>query len=588
MQRYMGASLSCVLVFLWATAAAAAGLFATVDLTETTLEQSIILTLTVDGSQSAEPSLAELPNFDVRSYGRSSKVQMTNGHYTSSVAYSFVLTPKKAGQFQVGAASVHVDGKTYRSEPVRILVHAGESAPPENASLLITSTVSNKTPYVGEQVVFTWRFLRRERIGAAKMSQPSFDDFSVEALGGQQEFEALHHGQRYTVTEIRQALFPLKDGRLQIAPSSLQCEVFTGRRDGVGSPFDDFFGHGSRQTRTLHGPTLSLRAQQPPDPPPEFSGLVGNFSLQATVQHTKLRVGDSTTLVLKLTGTGNLKNALEPSMPPTDAFKVYDDKPTLEARAGKEGLVQIKTFRKALVVGTAGEVRVGPFQLLSFDPNAQQYQTISSPEIVLQVTASGEATRGEARTAAPLTQAPGPTKPTQKLAIEVLGEDILPNYRHLDAVRPRRLGKASRLVWGGIFGGPVGFFLAMAGLRRRQRRSASTASSLRRSRALRQAQAGLRRVGAGNPAGLPVATSRIVRTYLGAMLNVEGLWMTATEVHGSLRAYALPPPLLERLEQFLARCDSMQYSPLAPRVDELGQLVPQALALVTELDGRLR
>ncbi len=572
-----------LLCSLTASLAAAAGISANVDRREGTLQDTFLLLLTVEGSQSAEPHLPPLPAFAVHDYGRASKVTMVNGRFSSSVTYTYALTPKQLGRQSIGPASVTLDGKDYLSAPLTVSVVDAAAAPEEGHSddaLLITAAVSNKAPFVGEQLLYTWRFLRRERIANAQMSQPSFDEFDSEALGGQQEYEAIHRGQRYTVTEIRQALYPLEEGDLKLPASTVQCEVLTGRRDGLGSPLDGFFGRGSREARTVRGPALSLQVRPLPEPPANFSGLVGKVTLQASVSSTHLRVGDSATLVLKLSGTANLKNVAAPNFSLPKGLKAYDDRAGVESRAGESGLLQSKTFRKALVPSVGGILQVGPFTLTTFDPNSQQYQALSSPAVVLHVT-PGEKQGGD-KVAAPADAEAGPA---QKVAVEVLADDILPNAHRREAamaapaLSPVAMALATAL--------PVALYGLAALLTRRQaRRSAVGRRRQRRRRQARaQAQAELAALPSAEQAE---AISRILRSYLGDVLQLEGLALTPAEVRALLAERPIPTEVRTAWTTLLARCDALHYDATAPqRRDGSKSLRDQALELLAQLDTYL-
>ena len=69
--------------FLFAQIAAGQGISATVDRAEATLEDRIVLTITIEGSQRARPELPELPDFDVLPGGQSTQMSIVNGRASS-------------------------------------------------------------------------------------------------------------------------------------------------------------------------------------------------------------------------------------------------------------------------------------------------------------------------------------------------------------------------------------------------------------------------------------------------------------------------------------------------------------------------
>ena len=78
--------------------------------TEITVEQQVMLLVRVTDARGAEPDLPVLEGFEVTPAGQESQVSFVNGRTSSSVAYRFLLTPKRPGTFEVGAATLEVDG----------------------------------------------------------------------------------------------------------------------------------------------------------------------------------------------------------------------------------------------------------------------------------------------------------------------------------------------------------------------------------------------------------------------------------------------------------------------------------------------
>ncbi len=595
MSRPLPQSIFIVLSLLCCHSAQAASISATVDRNETDMQNPLLLTVTIEGSQTAEPSLPDLSMFDVQTRGRSSNVSMINGHFTSSASYGFVLSPKRPGTFSIGATQVVIDGKTYSSEPfsVSVAAHAADDAAAgANAALFITSDVTTKTPYVGQQVRYTWRFFRRERVGTANVSLPEFTDLTTESLGEKREFETLLRGQRYTVTEIRKVLYAQEPGAVTISGTTLQCEVFTGNRmDDMGSPFDGFFGRGARQTKTLRTDPIVLHVQKVPVPPGAFSDLVGQVSVQAHLGHNELKVGDSTTLTLEVSGTADIKRALEPAMPPMPAFKTYDDKPSVSSHI-KDGLLyQTKTFKKALVPTETGTLSVGPIAVTYFDPTTQAYRVASVAAMAVHVSAGATQGGGTAQGGQLARRGLGEGRdslPPVKQEVQILGDDILPIYKRLDALERHRFRGS---LWGLVFGLPVGFALAAFFVARKRHRGSSVAQQHRRASALRDALSHAKALQAllEEKAWVTAAgeVSRIVRAFLGAKFGVEGLALTAAEARIELERHGIEATLAFEVESLLNRCEAAQYGAIEAADVTFANLSEQLKTLLTALHRRL-
>ena len=87
----------CLALLLAAGPALAQGIEVTVDRAEATVEDQLVLTVTVEGSQEARPQPPSLPDFGVHPQGTSREVRMINGQVTANLIYTYVLLPKRTG-----------------------------------------------------------------------------------------------------------------------------------------------------------------------------------------------------------------------------------------------------------------------------------------------------------------------------------------------------------------------------------------------------------------------------------------------------------------------------------------------------------
>ncbi|MDX1778673.1 MAG: BatD family protein, partial [Thermodesulfobacteriota bacterium] len=173
-----------ILLLLLANKTWALTLRATVDKTEATIQDQIMLTLSVEGVQNgATPQLPELPGFDWMSRGSSTRMQIINNQVTSGVDYRYVLVPKQVGTFEIGPATIEYKGKTIASNKITITIAAADSQPKTTKDIFVTTRVNNETPFVNEQIIYTLKFYRSIRIANASLENPSFEGFRVETLG---------------------------------------------------------------------------------------------------------------------------------------------------------------------------------------------------------------------------------------------------------------------------------------------------------------------------------------------------------------------------------------------------------------------
>lgn len=563
-----------------AGAAGAQGIDAAIDRNQATVEEPLLLTVTVHGSQEARPVLPELPDFDVRALGTSTQLQIVGGQASASISYSYRLLAKGPGTFSIGSASVEIGGTTFRSQPFSVRILPAGERRQDDRELFVQATVGDRQPYVGEQVLYTWRFFRRVRIGDARLEPYEFPGFLVEDLGEVREYQTTVDGQRYLVSEFRKALFPQREGPVTVGGPDLSCTVVVQRRGGRRSVFDDVFGRLDAENRVLRTPPVEMLVRPLPPAPPGFSGLLGRFTIAGEVSRPRLAVGESTTWKLTVSGSGNAALIGEPELPDLAAFKVYADKPQASLDRGDDGLSGRKTFSRALVPLTPGELTLPAISLTYFDPSSGTYRTASTEPIALAVAAAA------GREDLQLTEAVAPT--TGKVAVKILADDIRPLRKGLEAVRGNGQSALAAVARAGGLALPPLAWLGLALLRRHRERHALDTGLRRRRGALRKALGSARLAEGEARAGREVEAcelaSRCLRELVGDKLGLSGCALTPQEVDEELRHRGLSPQLVERARDLLVRLEAARYgaSPVSG-----GEIEATLRPLLAELDRDL-
>jgi hypothetical protein len=552
-----------IVATLVAGESAAAGLSARVDRSEAAVGDAIVLSLVLDGTEGAEPQLPPLLDFDVQRGGQSVYQQIVNGRAQASITYTYVLYPKRVGSFTVGAAEVTLGGRHYQSQPFTLRVVEPSARPQaDDKGAFITAEVSTTSPFVSEQVVYTFRFYRRVAVANATAQLPNFDGFVVESLGDQTEYTTNLNGQSYRVTEIRKALFAQQAGDHLLPAATLNVEVASRdkrrRADPLDnffqSPFDDFFARGPRETRLLRSPPLTLHVRALPPAPPGYSGLVGSFTMEASAAKQSLRVGESGTITIAVGGSGNIQTLGDIALPPSPAYKVYDDKPEVSVSTSGDRLGGRKLFKKAVVPTQPGELRIEVPPLITFDTDSGTYRESTPPPLTFTVLPGSSEDEGLRLTAAPVAGAV-----VGKQAIEILADDIRPPVSDLSHLARRTSVARRELLLGlSLPALPLMFFGLMLAQRRRQRLRSDT-RLLRRRGALRKARRQLKQARRETGAESLERMSRSLREYLGDKLGCPGSALTPEEARHRLCEGGAASDLAERVYATLARIEALQF-----------------------------
>jgi hypothetical protein len=190
-------------------------------------------------------------------------------------------------------------------------------------------------------------------------------------------------GRQYLVVSGERRMVPLRAGRFELPPATLNVDEVTGwQRDLFGSrrPTD---------TRRLFARDEPIELVVEPAPergrPPSFGGAVGSgFSIDARADRSVVQRGDPITLTLTIRGDGQLDTV---GLPPLDGpggldptqFRVLD-----EAASG-EIVDGAKRFEVPVRVVDESVREIPPIEYAWFDPDLGEYQTARSRPIALSV-----------------------------------------------------------------------------------------------------------------------------------------------------------------------------------------------------------
>lgn len=204
------------------------------------------------------------------SQSTSSSMQIINNQVTRSVDYSFtyILLANTEGTFTIGPASVNVDGKNYKSNPVTIKVVKGNAPQPRQGNqgsqgsqqpsgevsskdLFVKASVNKSNPYQGEQIIVTYKIYTRIPVAEYSITKaPGLSGFWTQDLlkddKNLSQYRETVDGAEYVVAEIKKdAMFAQKSGTLTIEPLEMdviaQIQRKAGRRPTNDPFFDNFF-----------------------------------------------------------------------------------------------------------------------------------------------------------------------------------------------------------------------------------------------------------------------------------------------------------------------------------------------------------
>lgn len=434
------------LLLMMPLSVSAESLHAYVDRNPTSLDAPVQLTIHIPG-KGGSVDTSVIKDFEVHSRGTSSRVEIINGRMRQEETQSYLLAPKHSGRLTVPALAVTVDGKTYHTNPIIVEVtQRTEENSTGGQDIEVQGRVTETSPYVGQQFIYTFLLRYGIEIANTQYTPPDFSGFTAKQIGEQQSRQGIVNGRRVQEVELSYVLIPTKSGEVTIGPAVLQCDTLErqSRRNSArdrmfNDPFfpDSFFGNRRLIPRVLRADAIALTVRPLPleEGSTPFSGLVGEFSMETSLEKNDMKVGDSVTLSISINGTGNIMDADTPAIQVPDAFKQYADSPQSDIQLGTAGYAGKKIFRLALVAVTPGSFQVIPAPVTYFDPKKGKYCPLSASPVSIRVQPADTPQNAPVDLPPP---AGNETLPgVQKKKVDFTGRDILPLKTGLDAIENR-------------------------------------------------------------------------------------------------------------------------------------------------------
>lgn len=588
---------------------------ASLEMRSTVVGEPVTLSITVEGGEARMPMLPNLPNVRAQFAGTQTSFQSLNFSFTRRTTFNYQLIPMRAGSVTIPAISVEVEGKPVSTRPLTLTVRpAGASAPgtgganastgggdaggeasssedSTDSAVRVTAELEPRKVYVGQAVLQTVKIAYAVQLGGQiQVSRKPVAGTIEEALGDdvQNRSRELIDGMAYTVEQARWLFYPTTAGPLVVPSMELTVPLIERqrRRQRIDPFFDSVFGGVTARPRLYQTEEQTLQVLPLPSPAPsDFTRLVGQFQVMVQSPQSSLKLGDSLTQTIVLQGEGNLRDYQLPPLS-LEKVKVYDDKPELEVSVTEDGRVRSrKVFKRALVPQVAGVLEVPPLTLSYFDPKLEQYQTARSEPLRLEVLPGAGGEQSLVSTQGPTSS----TMPIQKAVTETGADDILPLKQGEMLTADRRVGLQSPGMWG-LFLLPVGGYGLVLGLSRVRARADADPSLKRRKQALGVAKAAFTALEKSQEEGRTKLDqlSRIVRTYLGDKLQLEGGALTPQEAGERLRRQKVAEPVVQELVELLQKLEEARYAPGTGL--DFGGLLNRAREVVLRLEreGGLR
>ena len=320
-----------------------------------------------------------------------------NGKKTFSKTFTYFLSPQKKGLLKIGQASIEIDGEIYKTIPIEIKVSEAVDKPrdpnsPEyliDENLHLVTEISNNNPYLNQGITVLYKLYFRSPLqisDARESDSPKFKDFwSHQIKIPQLKVERGNYkGIDYNVVVWRKTvLYPQKTGELILDPLTLSLMI------DIPSKRTDFFGNRvyEQASRSISSGKKVIKVKNLPDAgkPSSFSGAVGKFDFNVSVNKDALKASESFQVKVKVSGLGNLKLFNLPNIVVPNTLEVYEPERNEKIKIILKGMQGSTEDNYTIVPKFKGKYPLSPISFSYFDPELERYFDLKSQPLSVDV-----------------------------------------------------------------------------------------------------------------------------------------------------------------------------------------------------------
>ena len=544
--------------------------------------------------------------------GTSTSVSIVNGKTTKSsqTSFTYILQAKKAGTYNLAPATATVKGTEIRSRSAQVTVVEGGSqqgavsgqaqsgdggqgssrqAVSQDGEIFLRLYLSKHDAVVGEPITATLKLYQRANLtGFEDARFPKFNGFWSQEVDTPQtiDFQREQVGDKmYNSALLRRwVLIPQKAGTLTIEPSEIVCLVNVRRpRSGGGSIFDDFFENDYvTQRQRVMTPSTSVKVSAlPAGAPAGFSGAVGEYGISAKLSKDALKTHDAASLVVTVTGKGNVSLVEAPKLDFPPDFEVYDVKAT--SSTDKGGTSGSKSFEYPFIPRSPGEFTLAPVRFSYYDVKNRRYATATTDSLRITVE------RGAGGSAQPSQEGAG-TLTVDRKGVKNLGEDIrfIKTKTSLSEDKGFFVGKPAYWILAGLL--LLAAAAAWLSFRKLAARRADVAGSRNR-KATRQALKRLKLAGDFLDKNLYTAfyeeLHRALIGFVADKLTMDMADQSKENIAAALASRGVSEETARAFTDLLDACEYARYAPDAGH-EAMNAHYEQAVSVITAIDASMK
>ena len=517
--------------------------------------------------------------------------QWVNGKSSYSKTYSYFLAPTKRGKFTIEQAEITIGGETYKTTPIAVEVTAAVDKPGDGTNAVyqasenihLVAEVSKGSPFINEAFTVVYKLYVAEQTSVSnwrEIDSPKYEDFWSQSVDEKQfkVYNGEYKGEPYRYVILRRTvLYPLKSGKLNIEPLSLNVtvDVPTNKRDIFGGRLM----RNANITVSAKNRTINVKPLPAEGKPDDFTGAVGTFEFDVKTNKEQLDATEAFEVSVEVKGNGNLKlfDLPEPNFP--GKLEVYEPENQDKVRTNLAGMSGTKRNKYTVVPQYKGKYPIPSISFSYFNPKTARYERRVSDELVIEVLNGPVDATVQSNT----TTAAGTGK-QQVIAADKQFEYIK-SEGNLVSTKKTPFFQSTKF-WA-LLGGPL-LLIPIAMLVRRRRENTSNdvhGNRIRKADKLARKFLGTAKKNLGNQKEFYIAMERALHNYLKAKLNIQTSEMSKDRISRLLKEKDVQEQTSIEFIGLLESCEFARYTPTSNVA--IQQDYDKAVRIISTIDKQL-
>ncbi len=512
---------------------------------------------------------------------------LINGKLSFSKSYTYIIQPKRKGEYSIPSATIEINGKTVSSKPVRVIVLDAVDIPKDpndpnyiaDQNIHLVAELSKSQPYVGEGIYVEYRLYFSENVGIydnAITEAPQYNGFWNQEIkrNGTPVKTGKYNGERYRYAILHKALLiPTKNGKLTIDPMKMDIIVAvpTGRADFFGNVI-------TKQVRKQFSSAKKVvRSKALPleNKPENFTGAVGQFSFDVSLSKHTLKANESSQIRMAVNGKGNLKLFELPKIETPKELEVYQPERKENVSITSSGLRGSVTDNYTVVPEFKGKYKIPKTSFSYFNPKEKVYQTITTGDLYVDVL--------EGKALPKSTQ----SNSVAKHDVKITGDDFkyIQTSTSLEPIKTSNFFKSILfyiLLLLPMIAIPVVIFINK---KKEERDGDIVGNKQRRADRLAKKYLSEAQKELGNKEAFYESLERALHNYLKAKLGIETSDISSEKITDLLQGKQIDNTTVKSFIEVLNDCDFARYTPITNV--QMEEEYEKAKQVITQLDKQL-